>query len=115
MKRMAWPVDQRVTNGADRLTLADAGQAEGQDIEASSSRSPSAMWWRPSDQRRRQAAFLERRERLPRRQFRGATQSGDAALVPLLRFELDDLQEQRQGGLLRRPMEAATPPRARRR
>ena len=51
-------------------------------------------------QRRRQAAFVERLERFAGRQLRGAAQARDAALVSLVRFELQDLQQQRQGGLL---------------
>ena len=57
-------------------------------------------------QRRRQAAFVERVERFARRQLRGAAQARDAALVPLLRFELEDLEEQRERRLLLRLDEA---------
>ena len=95
-------VDERVADGADRMTLADAGQAEGQDIGGVVEEVAVGDLVETTDQRRRQAAFVERRERFPRRQFRGAPSPRDAALVPLLPFELEDLQQQRQGGLLLR-------------
>jgi hypothetical protein len=51
-------------------------------------------------QRRRQASFIERGERFARRQLGCSTQPCDPALVSLLRFELQDLEEQGEGRLL---------------
>ena len=57
-------------------------------------------------QRRRQAPFIERGERFSRRQLGRPAQARDAALVPLLRFELQDVQQQRERRLLLRLDEA---------
>jgi hypothetical protein len=52
--------------------------------------------------RRRQAARIERVERLPGRELRGPAQARNAARVSLLGLELQDFQEQRQRRLLLR-------------
>jgi hypothetical protein len=57
-------------------------------------------------QRRRQAPFIERVERFPWRELGGPAQAGDPALVPLLRFELQDVEQQRERRLLLRVDEA---------
>ena len=90
-------VDERMADGAHRMALADAGQAERQDIGGVVEEVAVGELVQAAHQRRRQAPFVERRERFARRQLGRPTQARDAALVPLLRFELQDLEEQRAG------------------
>ena len=99
-------VDERVADGAHRVALADAGQAEGQDIGRVVEEVAVGELVEATHQRRRQAAFVERVERFARRQLRRAAQARDAALVSLLRFELQDVQQQRERRLLLRLDEA---------
>ena len=99
-------VDERVADGAHRVTLADAGQAERQDIGGVVEEVAVGELVEAPHKRRRQAPFIEGGERFARRQLRGAAQARDAALVPLLGFELQDLQQQRQRRLLLRLDEA---------
>ena len=95
-------VDERVADGAQRVALADARQAERQHIGGVVEDVAVGELVESAHQRRRQASFIERRERFSRRQFRGATQPRDAALVSLVGFELQDIEQQRERRLLLR-------------
>ena len=106
-------VDERVADGAHRVALADARQAEGQHIGRVVEEVAVGELVEATHQRRRQAPFIERRERFARRQLRGAAQARDAALVSLLGLELQDVQQQRERRLLLRFDEARDQSRAR--
>ena len=95
-------VDERVADGAHRVALADARQAERQHIGRVVEEVAVGELVQSTHERRRQAALIERVERLARRQLRGPAQARDAALVSLLRFELQHLEQQRQRRLLLR-------------
>ena len=89
-----------MADGAERVALADAGQAEGQHIGRVREEVALGELVESTHQCRRQASLVERGERFPRRQLRGAAQAGHAALVSLLGLELQDFQEQRERRLL---------------
>ena len=87
-------LDQRVPEGAQRVALADAGQAERQHIGRRLDKRPGGQRFELPDDRRRQPASVERLERLAGRQARGAAQPSDPALTACFGFE--HFQEHRQ-------------------
>jgi len=95
-----------MAHGAQRVALPDARQTERQDIRGVVEDIAVGELVESPHERRRQAPFIKGGERFPRRQLRGPAQARDATLVSLLRFELQDLEEQGQGRLLLRLDEA---------
>ena len=107
MKSTAWPRSTSAWPTAHiAWLLPTPGRPKASTLVASSRKSPSASSWSRRTSAGGKRPFIERRERFARRQLRRAPQARDAALVSLLRFELQDLQEQRQRRLLLRLDEA---------
>jgi hypothetical protein len=99
-------IDEGMPDGADRVALADARQTERQDIGGVVQEVAVGELMEATHQRRRQAAFIERVERFPWRELGRPAQAGDPALVPLVRFELQDVEQERECRLLLRLNEA---------
>ncbi len=93
-------LDERVADGAQRVALADAREPEGQHVGRVLQEVAVGELVQPAHQRRRQAAFIEGGEGLAGRESGGPAQTRDPALVSLLGFQLQDLEEQRQRRLL---------------
>jgi len=91
-----------MADGAHRVPLADAREAEGQHIGRVLEEVAGGELVQPAHQRRGQAPFVERSERFAGWQFGGPAQTCDPALVSLLGLELQDFEEQRQRRLLLR-------------
>ena len=89
-----------MADGAQRVTLADAGQTEGEHIGRVGEEVALRKLVELAHQRRRQAALIEGRKRLARRKLRRAPEARGAAVASLLRFELQHLEEERQRRLL---------------
>ena len=88
-------LDQRVPDRAQRVALADARQAERQHVRRRLEERPGGQRLQLLRDRGGEPAGVERRERLARRQPRGATQPRDPALAARFGFRLEHLDQHR--------------------
>ena len=103
MKSTAWPRSMSAWPTAHIAWLFPTpGRPNAKTLVASSRKSPSASSWRRRTSAGGKRAFIERGERFARRQLGRPAQARDAALVSLLRFELQDVEQQRERRLLLR-------------